>query len=231
MDILGKAILDYHRKEKRKKLYVFDAFEQKVEMDTAIYFRDFKHMPEVEKIALEHAQGKTLDIGAGAGSHALYLQEKGLEVAALDISERCCEVMVERGVKEVYHTDFFDLDTSTQYQTLLLLMNGIGICEDIFGFPILLDRANKLLTAEGQLIFDSSDIAYMYDEDEFPEDNYYGEYICAYGYNKEKTPWFSWLYLDFDTMSKIAHEHGWKVEKLYEDDHYHYLARLTRITS
>lgn len=228
MDILGQAIFDYYKQNKRGKLWIFDEFEQKTEMDTSIYFRSFSQMPKIEQLALNLCKGKTLDIGAGAGSHSLYLQEKGFDVIALDISEKCCEVILDRGVRKVMCTDFFDLNTDEKFDTLLLLMNGIGICEDIFGFPIFLDRAEKLLNASGQIIFDSSDIAYMFDEDEFPEEKYYGEFICAYGYKKQKTNWFSWLYLDFDSMQKIASEKGWKVEKIYEDDHFHYLVRLTR---
>lgn len=228
MDILGQAIFDYYKQNKRGKLWIFDEFEQKTEMDTSIYFRSFSQMPKIEQLALNLCKGKTLDIGAGAGSHSLYLQEKGFDVIALDISEKCCEVILDRGVRKVMCTDFFDLNTDEKFDTLLLLMNGIGICEDIFGFPIFLDRAEKLLNASGQIIFDSSDIAYMFDEDEFPEEKYYGEFICAYGYKKQKTNWFSWLYLDFDSMQKIASEKGWRVEKIYEDDHFHYLAKLTR---
>ena len=227
MDILGQAIYDFHKREKRSKLWIFDEFDQKTEMDTGIYFRKFGQMPKIEQKALELCNGLTLDIGAGAGSHSFYLQEKGIDVTALDISKKCCEVALDRGVKKVFSTDFFDLNTDEKFDTLLLLMNGIGICEDIFGFPIFLDRAKNLLNPNGQIIFDSSDIAYMFDEDEFPEDKYYGEFICAYGYKKQKTDWFSWLYLDFDSMQKIASEKGWKAEKIIEDEHFHYLTRLT----
>ncbi len=227
MDILGQAIYDFHKQEKRSKLWIFDEFEQKTEMDTSIYFRKFEQMPKIEQKALELCKGKTLDIGAGAGSHSLYLQQKGLDVVALDISELCIKTVQERGVKKTVLIDFFDLHTDEKFDTLLLLMNGIGICEDIFGFPIFLDRAKKLLNPDGQIIFDSSDIAYMYEDDDFPKDKYYGEFVCAYGYRKQKTDWFSWLYLDFDSMQKIALEKGWKAEKIMEDEHFHYLTRLT----
>lgn len=226
MDILGQAILDFYNQEKKGSLWIFDTFGQKTKMDTSLYFRSFNQMPEIEQKALMLCTGKVLDIGAGAGSHTLYLQKRQIEVIALDISEKCCEVALKRDVKKVWNTDFFDLNTDLKFDTLLLLMNGIGICEDIFGFSIFLDRAKKLLNPGGQIIFDSSDIAYMYDPNEFPEENYYGEFLCAYGYKKQKTDWFSWLYIDFDTMEKIALEKGWKPERVFEDDHFQYLTRL-----
>src|SRR5690554_2540594 len=131
MDVLGQAILDFYNQEKRGTLWVFDAFEQKVKMNTSIYFRSFTQMPKIEQKALTLCQGKVLDIGAGAGSHSLYLQEKAMEVIALDISEKCCEVALKRGIKKAWTIDFFDLTTDQKFDTLLLLMNGIGICEDI----------------------------------------------------------------------------------------------------
>lgn len=228
MDILGQAIYDFHRQGKQNKLWIFDQFDQKIEMDIAVYFRKFGQMPEIEQKALRLCKGKTLDIGAGAGSHSLYLQQQEVEVVALDISELCTKTAKERGVRQTVTTDFFDLNTDEKFDTLLLLMNGIGICEDIFGFPIFLDRAKNLLNTNGQIIFDSSDIAYMYEDDEFPEDNYYGEFNFSYGYKKQKTDWFSWLYLDFDSMQKIASEKGWKAEKILEDEHFHYLTKLTQ---
>src|SRR5690554_555855 len=101
MDILGQAISDFYNQEKRGTLWVFDAFEQKIQMDTSLYFRSFAQMPEIEQKALKLCQGKVLDIGAGAGSHSLYLQQQAIEVTALDISEKCCEVALKRGVKKV----------------------------------------------------------------------------------------------------------------------------------
>jgi len=229
MDILGQAIYDFHQRKQQSKLWIFDQFGQKTEMDIGIYFRRFEQMPEIEQKALQLCQGKTLDIGAGAGSHSLYLQNKGFDVVALDISELCSKTAQERGVNQTVTVDFFDWNTRQKFDTILLLMNGIGICYDIYGFPIFLDRVQKLLTPSGQIIFDSSDIAYMFEEDEFPEDKYYGEFVCAYGYKKQKTEWFSWLYIDFDSMQQIASNKGWKAEKILEDNHYHYLARLTYI--
>lgn len=227
MDILGQAISDFYKKEKKYPLWIYDSFGEKTKMDVGIYFRTFDKMPEIEQKALQLCLGKTLDIGAGAGSHALYLQSKEVDVTALDISELCMQTARDRGVQQTIVTDFFDLQTKQKFDTLLLLMNGIGICEDIYGFPIFLDRAKNLLNPNGQIIFDSSDIAYMYDLDDEITTNYYGEFICAYGYKKQKTEWFSWLYLDFNSMKKIAKQLGWKVEKIYEDNHYHYLTRLT----
>src|SRR5690554_140499 len=129
MDILGQAISDFYTKEKKYPLWIYDSFGEKTKMDVGIYFRTFDKMPEIEQKALQLCLGKTLDIGAGAGSHALYLQSKEVDVTALDISELCMQTARDRGVQQTVVTDFFDLQTKQKFDTLLLLMNGIGICE------------------------------------------------------------------------------------------------------
>src|SRR6201996_6090763 len=98
------------------------------EMPVKIYFRDMEAMPELEWIALQQCRGKILDIGAGAGSHALALQQLGQDITALDISPLLVKLMEQRGVKKVVRGDFFDMSGSGDtYDTLLLLMNGVGL--------------------------------------------------------------------------------------------------------
>src|SRR3989339_513951 len=101
----------------------------------------------------------------------------------LEISAKACEIMKHRGVKKVVNEDILKYD-SEKYDTILLLMNGIGLCEDITGLQYFLDYIKNLLLPAGQLIFDSSDIAYLYKPDEFISSNYYGEISYQYEYQK-----------------------------------------------
>jgi SAM-dependent methyltransferase len=194
-------------------------------MDISVYFRDWSKMPELEKIALQECGSTVLDIGAGAGSHALELQERGKDITALDISPLNVEVMKARGVQKAIAGDIFRYSKG-QYNTLLLLMNGIGLVGNIDGLRKFLQHIRPLLLPGGQLLFDSSDVAYMYEDEAMPADQYYGEITCRYGYKRRKTGWFSWLYIDFGTLRKIAAEEGWKAELLFEDDDDQYLVRL-----
>jgi 2-polyprenyl-3-methyl-5-hydroxy-6-metoxy-1,4-benzoquinol methylase len=86
-DLFGKAILDYQTNNSPEDLITETSISEADEMSVAYLFRDFKDMPKLEQKALQLAKGKVLDVGCGAGSHALYLQEKGLDVTAIDISE------------------------------------------------------------------------------------------------------------------------------------------------
>lgn len=227
IDLPGLAIKNFYEKTSRAKLYVHDTFGPRVEMPISLYFRTEKQLPKLEKKALELCKGKVLDIGAGAGSHALILQNKNLDVAGLEISPAACEVMQNRGLKNVVCEDIFKFNEE-KFDTLLLLMNGIGLCGDLEGFKKFLRKAQTLLNDNGILIFDSSDIDYMYEDNVFPTDQYYGEVTCRYEYQKEITDWFKWLYIDQQTLEKIASEEGWKSELIYQDENDQYLVQLSR---
>ncbi|WP_379967271.1 class I SAM-dependent methyltransferase [Epilithonimonas sp. UC225_85] len=225
IDLPGLAIKNFFNKTSRGKLYVHDTFGPKVEMPVSVYFRNEKQLPKLEKKALDLCIGKILDIGAGAGSHALILQNNNFDVTALEISPAACEVMESRGLQKVVCEDIFNYN-GEKFDTLLLLMNGIGLCGDLSGLRKFLRKAEVLLKENGILIFDSSDIGYMYEDDELPKDKYYGEVSCRYEYQKEVTNWFNWLYIDEQTLEKIASEEGWKTELIYQDENDQYLVKL-----
>ena len=181
----------------------------------------------MERKAIELCKGRILDIGAAAGSHALELRRKGLEVTALDISPSACEVMRDRGLEKVVCEDFFKY-SGEKFNTLLLLMNGIGISSTISGFRKFLKKATSLLNADGQIIFDSCDIYYMYEDVKMPSNEYYGEVKCRYEYDKQLTDWFQWLYLDSETLMKISEEEKWHCKIVFEDENNQYLAVLSK---
>lgn len=224
-DILGQALYDHLNNPSRHKLWIHNQYGPKEAMPVAAYFREEDDMPDLEWLALEQCRGKVLDIGAGAGSHTLILQEHDLEVKAIDISPLAVKVMQDRAVKQALTADIFTFNQG-KYDTLLLLMNGIGLAGTFVDLKRLLHHLKTLLSPGGQLLFDSSDVAYLY-EGQLPENKYYGEITYQYEYKKEKTDWFNWLYADEHTMRKIAIEAGYQMEVLLEDEFGQYLARLT----
>jgi SAM-dependent methyltransferase len=226
-DVLGQAIFDHQHNYLPGKLWINNKYGPKEEMPVATYFRDEDDMPDIEWMAIEQCKGSVLDIGAGAGSHSLLLQEQGIAVTAVDISPLCVEVMKERGVKNVAIADIFTY-TDAKYDTLLLLMNGIGLAGTIQGLKQLLGHLKGLLNKDGQLLFDSSDIAYLY-EGKLPEQRYYGEIQYQYSYKKLKTEWFNWLYIDERMLQLVANETGFNMEVLIEDEFGQFLTRLTLV--
>ncbi|MXV17681.1 class I SAM-dependent methyltransferase [Hufsiella ginkgonis] len=223
-DPIGRAIHDFHFTGEAATLWILNHYGEPEEMDTAIYFRAPPDMPELEWDAIGACRGHVLDIGAGAGSHSLALQDAGMRVTALEISGPACEVMRHRGIRDVIQHDIFAF-AGQRFNTLLLLMNGIGLCGSLEGLRRFLDHARTLLSPGGKLLFDSSDIAYLYEGD-LPIDKYYGEIAYRYRYKEELSDWFSWLYVDRETLKKVANEAGWEVEVTAENDEDGYLATL-----
>jgi len=233
-DLFGKAILDYQTNNAPEDLITETSISEEDEMSVAYLFRSFEEMPSIEQKALQLAKGKVLDVGCGAGSHSLYLQNtKGLDVTSIDISTnaiKCCQL---RGLKKTIETDVLDLDSdANKFDTILLLMNGTGIFGRLEKVPNFLQKLKSLLHQGGHILIDSSDIIYMFDEDEdggkwIPSDNYYGEVTFTVTYKNEKEDSFDWLYLDYNTLQNACFDNGLKCELITEGEHFDYLAQLT----
>ena len=226
IDALGRAIFDHYHQLPSSTLWIHNQYGPKEEMPIDTFFRDADDMPDLELFALSECTGKVLDIGAGAGSHSVFLQDKGIDVTAIDISPLAVEVMQERGVKKAFEADIYTYHPG-KFDTLLLLMNGVGLAGDLDGLKLLLTHLKSLLNPGGQILFDSSDIAYLYDG-VLPDDKYYGEIAYLYQYKQLQTDWFKWLYIDEQTLTIIAAETGFKVDVLVEDEYSQYLVRLTQ---
>ena len=236
---MGRAIADYwksmvstNRPKKASKLRVFSPMFEEDEIPLTTLFRTYKLMPEIERKALDMAKGKTLDVGAGSGCHSLVLQERGIDVTAIDISPLSVETMKERGVKKVLEQDFFTL--KGQYDTILMLMNGIGIVGTLERLPKFFKQLDKILAPGGQVLCDSSDISYVFETEdgiiELPDDmSCYGEHSFQMQYKDTIGEPFDWLYIDADTLKEKAVRNGYAVEVVAEGEHYDYLARITKI--
>ena len=232
-DPMGAAIVDYHRTGSADQLIVMSSDFDDDEIPVSELFRSFDAMSPIEQTALRYAKGKILDVGAGAGCHSLALQDMGKTVTSIDISPLSVEVMVARGVKDVRIQDFFADGFCGQYDTILMLMNGIGIIGTLANLPIFLAQADQLLAPGGQILVDSSDLRYLYEDDnggidhtDFP--HYYGEVDFRMRYRDIIGSTFRWVYIDYNTLSAAAAAHGFKAELIQEGAHYDYLARLTR---
>lgn len=228
-DPQGKAFTDYMAGLRDIKLLI-KSDEGDWEIPVEIYFRDLDSFPEHEFYALELCRGKILDIGAGTGCHALALQEFGKNVTAIDISPVCVEVMKKQGVREAVASDFFQFEQKG-FDTLLLLMNGIGFVKSLAGLKRFFARANDMLNPGGQIIFDSTDLRI-----ELPgkiiadvRGKFFGtvSYQLQYGHLIGKP--FRWLFIDQDRLEIESRKMGWKMQVVYQDEDGMYLARLTRL--
>ena len=230
---MGNAIWDYYHNEDPKDLQTETSISELDELPVDYLFRAYEEMNDLEQKALDLAKGKILDIGSGAGSHALYLQNaRNLDVTALDISPKSVEVCKLRGVKKAVAENMLHYSGET-FDTVLLLMNGTGIFQSLLVIDIYLKKLYSLLNQDGQILIDSTDILYMFDRDEdggvyIPAEGYYGELDYIVHYKGESEDPIKWLYLDFNTLKNAAENNGFKVEKILQQED-SYLARLSKI--
>ena len=229
-DIFGQCCIDYYNGDKDAAIQVKTDIAENDILPAKLLFRDYSDMPVHEQKALQQARGDILDVGACAGSHSLYLQELGYNVTSLDISEGCCEVMKSRGIKNIICDDILQFKGKT-YDTILLLMNGIGIAGNLPNLPELLDHLRTLLKPSGKIIFDSSDLQYLYLEEDgsisIPlTEKYYGELVYNLEYKDLKSDEFNWFFIDPYTMEAVANECNFKMQFLSEGPHYDYVACL-----
>ena len=239
-DLFGQAILDFQTNNSPEDLITETNISEADEMSVDYLFRGYNDMPKLEKKALQLAKGKILDVGCGAGSHSLYLLEKGFEVTAIDISPNAIKACQLRGVKNARVQNLLDVENDPseseqvkqKFDTILLLMNGTGIFGTLAETSKYLQKLKSLLNPNGQILIDSSDIIYMFDEDEegsflVPANGYYGELTFTVSYKGQTEDTFPWLYLDYNTLQNAAHANGLECELVIEGKHYDYLAKLS----
>jgi len=231
-DPIGRAVFDYHFNSINQPIVVHsEDFDDDV-IDTAYLFRTYKQMPALEKKALTLCKGSVLDVGAGAGAHSVYLQEKGFEVTALENSALCCEVLKNRNIRNVIQESIFRF-TATKFDTILLLMNGTGIAGTLSGLEVLLHHLKTLLKPEGQILIDSSDLIYLFEEEDgsalidINAENYYGELVFQTEYKNWISEPFHWLYVDQTNLANAVEKNNLKLDKVFKGQHYDYLARIT----
>lgn len=231
-DPMGTAIAEFQKTGKAGRLRVLSSMFDEDEIPVKHLFRSLEDMPEAEQKALSLAHGRVLDVGAGAGCHALVLQQKGLDTTAIDISPLSCEAMKMQGIEKVQCINLFDKRFVGSFDTILMLMNGTGIIGKLKNMPEFFARMRELLAPGGQILVDSSDLKYLYENEDGsydidPMGPYYGEVDYQMAYRKVKGNVFDWLYVDPETLKLLAKANGMKCEVLYDGEHFDYLAKIT----
>ncbi|MBC2844838.1 class I SAM-dependent methyltransferase [Winogradskyella flava] len=228
-DIFGKALLDYQNGNYTEDIITSTNISDEDTLPLPYLFRDYAKMPKLEQKALQLCKGKILDVGCGAGSHSLWLQEKGFQVKAIDSSKGSVSVSKKRGVINAELKSL--LEETEIFDTILVLMNGTGIFQELTQVPKYLTHLKSLLKLNGQILIDSSDIKYMYEVEDGGywldiNANYYGELDYYLSYKGEEEVPIKWLYLDFETLKTACQTVGLHCEKITDGGHFDYLARV-----
>jgi len=217
-DLLGYALLR-HVMGERKDMITWTNISPPEILRTSYFFRSYREMPPHERMALQLARGKILDVGAGSGTHSLHLQSSGKDVTALERSAYACEAMDLQGVNKIVHGDFFLYDPGIRYDTILLLMNGAGIMGTLDRAEDFFLQLYRLLAPGGHAFIHMSDISYVYYayDKPLPLDRYYGEVTFYIKYGQICGDPFPWLYFDPFTFGQYASRYGFVPHILTED--------------
>lgn len=227
----GEAIKDFFEKGEAADLIVNTNYTEHETIPVAYLFRTETEMTQIELTALRMCKGKVLDVSAAAGCHTLILQEMGFDVTVLEKSGNAAETIKKRGINQVVCNDI-NTFSNQKFDTILLLMNGIGIAGDIEGLSKLLLNLKTLLNINGQILLNSSDIKYLFEEDDgslwvdLANPKYYGEMEYEVIYKKYVAK-FKWLFVDFETLNKTARNAGLNCILIEKGDDFEYLAKLT----
>ena len=217
IDIFGKALLDYYNGNEEACLKVHSSGAEVYDMPVSVFYRSAEHFV-IDRIALSLCSDKVLDVGAGAGIHTLYLQNKGVEVTALEVSEKACSVMSNYGIRNIIKEDIFQLQSHSEYDTWLILGRSIGVVGSLERFSELLLKAKMSLTANGKVILNSSN-----GEKSQPVIR-----KLQFEYQGKLGKVVEWLDIDQETLVRVAVKAGFDAEIVHVEDDGNYLAVLRR---
>lgn len=223
-DPMGLAIKEYAENNLESTIQIFSPDFDEDSIPTSYLFREFKDFPTNEKKALSLVKGKTLDIGAAAGIHSKYLIEKNIDVSAIDISPYTIEYLKSENINAQL-SDIFDFESDTKFDTVLLLMNGLGIAETNNKLPLFLEKLSNLLTPQGKILVESCSLNYLFDDEEEAE-NHNGEIIYQMKYKNTEGLYFSWLYKSFDDLKNTCTKLNLSCKLISNEDNGQYLAQI-----
>lgn len=233
MDPYSLALKSYHNGNVNAEFKIIrdDGFAQTV--PASVFYPD-SNFSELEELAFKSCKGTVLDVGAGSGRHSLELCRKGFAVCSLDISDVCSQIQKERGLENIITADITRWKEQ-KFDTILMLMNGIGIVKDLDGLLSFLEHAKSILKKGGLIICDSIDVSQTkeeihvaYRENNIAAGIYKGQQRFVME-GEGKSVEFNWLHIDYQTLEQLCGKVGWEAQLLLEEKNGHYLAVLTMI--
>jgi SAM-dependent methyltransferase len=186
--------------------------------DPSDYFAPYRRWPAVERRAMRYVRGRVLDVGCGAGRAALYLQERGHDVVAIDESPLAVEVARRRGVKNPEARAIAEVDSSCGvFDTILLLRNNFGLAGRETAAPPLLRRLHALTSAAGRIVTDSVHPDRVDPWLATAASNGRNALRFRVRWLQFASPWFRYLMLTPEELEGLVSGTGWRVRRILDD--------------
>lgn len=236
-DAYGRLLEAYHRSGEAAEVIERDDGFVSAGMDAFQYFRSPEDWPTYVTDAFEHVRGRVLDVGCGAGQHALALQDDGHDVVGIDSSPGAVEVSRDRGVETVRHLGIEDVDRlGSSFDTVVMMGNNFGLVENADRAAAHLASLARLTGSNGTIIAESRDpyqtdreVHLSYHERNRTRGALPGRLIIRARYERYATDWFEYLMVSPDEMGALLEPTSWSIETRYEaDEGPQYIAILTR---
>ncbi len=179
--------------------------------------------PHVRSALDQHAHGRVLDIGCNAGRHALYLQQRGLDVLGVDVSPLSIELARKRGLRNAQVLSIDDLSPHFgTFDTIVMLGNNFGLFGSAAKARRLLRRFKKLTRSGATLIVESLNVYDTTDPDHLAylaanraRGRMSGQIRIRARYKRYVTPWFDYLMVSPAELESLVEGSGWRVTRRY----------------
>ncbi len=191
--------------------------------------------PPFDLRALDRLDGRTLDIGTGAGRLALSLQERGVPVVGLDVSPGTIEVATARGVRATVcaTVDSHAGAAGEGYDRFALLGNNVGLFESRERAPVFLGalaamaRPGAKIVAQGTDPYATQDDLHRtYHAHNRAAGRMGGQLRVRVRYRDLATGWFDYLLCTPDELASLVAGTEWQLEEIDDADAPFFVATL-----
>ena len=222
-DAYGHEMLDYCEGRGAPEIVERDDGHIAVSAGPAAYFAPYEEWAPHQQEAIAYARGRILDIGCGAGRHAIYLQDRGHQVLGIDVSPLALEVARRRGLRQTRLMSITELSSRLGiFDTIVMFGNNCGLFGSYKRARWLLRRFRRMTPADGRLIVESLD---PYDTENPDHLAYHernrqsgrmgGQVRIRVRYGRRASPWFDYLLVSTEEMRQILEGTGWTVAHLF----------------
>lgn len=208
-------------------------------LSTGSYFAQFKQWPKHQRQAMRFVRSpKVLDVGCGAGRVALFLQEKGLRVTAIDNSPGAIKAARKRGVRDARLLPLEDVGRlSQQFDTVAMFGNNFGL----FGTPtaakkvlrqfLSITTPRAVILAESRDPYRTDDPCHLkYQQLNRRRGKMPGQVRLRIRFRDCIGPWFNYLFVSPDELAGILKNTGWALRKVItESAHPSYIAVIDKV--
>lgn len=228
----AEALAAYAGGESDVELRLRSSLGEDEALPVGFFFRTPDELMDFERYALELCRGRVLDLGAGAGPHTLALEARGHSVVAVEGFADVARLLRARGATHVVHADF-RYWWRPGFDTVLMLMNGLGPVGTLAGLDRFLAHASRFLAPGAQLLVDGAEAAHSRPPATAssvawpPAAAYPGEAWIELSHAGRVGRPFRELYIDPETLARHATRAGWRLDVVFEGGDGAYLARLT----